>query len=375
MKAELLKKDILKKTIRREWAEENGVRMGFHTIRKGDLTIRLARMWGFCYGVLYAIDDVSAALDRNPGRRVYILGDLIHNPHVNAELERRGAVFIDPREDLDRLEPDAIVVVPAFGAPRDVLDRIGRSRLLSVNTTCPEVKTVEEEVSQFGAEGFTAVIHGKSEHQETIATSSFAERHLVIRDKQEAEAACRFIRGEATRDEFLDRFRHAVSPGFDPGRDLRRIGMANQTTMLMNESLEIFGMFREAVRARDGHEGNFRAIRTICSATQDRQDAIAELAKSEPVTLFLDVGGHRSSNTRNLAITARQNSPGAAVYHIERADDFTPERIRYLPTDGRQAVTQEGWLPPGKVTVGITAGASTPHSELEEVIQKLLSFY
>ncbi len=375
MKADLLKKDILKKAIRREWIEEGGLRTGFHKIQKGALTLRLANVWGFCYGVLYAIEAVSETLDKFTGRKVYVLGDLIHNPHVNGELQKRGAIFIDP-DEIDHVEPDAVVVVPAFGTRKDIFQKIRAKQMVTIDTTCPEVKTVEEEVSRFNAVGFTAVIHGKFEHQESIATSSFAKHYLIIRDKAESEKVCRFIRGQESRVSLIDAFARASSKGFDPEIHLKRIGMANQTTMLMNESMQIFEMFREAVRDRDGHTENFSAMKTICSATQDRQDAVSTLAKSEPIDLFIDVGGHSSSNTRNLAITAHQNS-GVPVYHIERADSFTRDSITYLPIDQANPVTKPQWLPGGgrAVTVGLTAGASTPHSELELVIQKLLSFY
>lgn len=373
MKADLLKKDILKKAIRREWIDEDGLGTGFHKIQKGNLTLRLANVWGFCYGVLYAIEAVSETLDKFAGRKVYVLGDLIHNPHVNGELQKRGAIFIDP-DEIEHVEPDAVVVVPAFGTRKDIFQKIRAKQRVTIDTTCPEVKTVEEEVSRFNADGFTAVIHGKFEHQESIATSSFAKHYLIIRDKAEAEIVCRFIRGRESREAILATFARASSKGFDPDIHLKRIGMANQTTMLMNDSMQIFEMFREAVRDRDGHTENFSAMKTICSATQDRQDAVSTLAKSEPIDLFIDVGGHSSSNTRNLAITAWQNS-GVPVYHIERADSFTRDSITYLPIDQAAPAKKTGWIPAGAVTIGLTAGASTPHSELELVIQKLLSFY
>ena len=373
MKADLLKKDILKKSTRRDWTEENGVRMGFHRIEKGGLTLRLANVWGFCYGVLYAIEAVNETLDKYAGARIYVLGDLIHNPHVNGELQKRGAVFIDP-DEIDRVESDAVVVVPAFGTRKDIFQKIRDRKWVAVDTTCPEVKTVEEEVSRFNEEGFTAVIHGKFEHQESIATSSFANHYLIIRNLDEAAFVCRYLLGGETREVFMTRFSKATSAGFDPAVHLRRIGMANQTTMLMNESMEVFEMFRKAIFERDGHTGNFRAMKTICSATQDRQDAVSALARNEPIDLFVDVGGHSSSNTRNLAITAHQNG-GKPVYHIERANDLSADSITYLPIDQNKPATQRNWLPAGRVTIGLTAGASTPHSELELVIQKLLSFY
>ncbi|OGH55800.1 MAG: 4-hydroxy-3-methylbut-2-enyl diphosphate reductase [Candidatus Lindowbacteria bacterium RIFCSPLOWO2_12_FULL_62_27] len=373
MKQELLRKDILKKATRRDWTEENGVRMGFHLIEKNGLTMRLAGVWGFCYGVLYAIEAVYDTLQKYSDKKIYVLGDLIHNPHVNTELQKRGAVFLDP-DEIDRIEPDAVVVVPAFGTRKDIFQKIRDRHFVSVDTTCPEVRTVEEEVTEFSRSGFTAVIHGKVEHQESIATSSFADHYLIIRDTVEAAQVCRFLRGQESRESILHTFARAHSPGFDPDLHLRRIGMANQTTMLMNESLEIFEMFREAISARDGDTRNFHAMKTICSATQDRQDAVGRLARQERMDLFIDVGGHASSNTRNLAITAHKTC-GVPVYHIERADCFDRNAITYLPTDQPRPVTQRNWLPAPPVSVGLTAGASTPHSELEEVIQKLLSFF
>ncbi len=373
MKTDLLKKDILKKAMRKDWTDENGARMGFNQIKKGPLTLRLANVWGFCYGVLYAIEAVDKTLEKYKDQKVYVLGDLIHNPHVNAELQKRGAIFIDP-DQIDRVEPDAVVVVPAFGTRKDISRKIADKNWVVVDTTCPEVRTVEDEVRQFSRDGFTAVIHGKWEHQESMATSSYARDHLIIRNKPEADVVCRFIRGDESPETILQRFANAISGGFDPDLHLQKIGMANQTTMLMNESLEVFEMFRLAILARDGHTDNFRAMKTICSATQDRQDAVITLTKNEPIDLFIDVGGHRSSNTRNLAITARQNSR-AIVYHIERADQFTKDSITYLPVNQDMLVTTHNWLPKGPVTIGLTAGASTPHSELEWVIQRLLGYY
>jgi len=374
VKEQLLTKDLLRRAKGRTQTREGELVLGNNRLEKGPLTVKLADVWGFCYGVLYAIEAVGEVLEQYPERTVWILGELIHNNHVNHELERLGATIIDPEEVDDRVGPDDIVVVPAFGTREEIFEYLDEENLHTVDTTCPEVRDVEQEVQQFNEMGLTTIIHGKHEHQESIATSSFADRYLIVRDQKEARYVCDYIREGGSREDFLDRFGHACSPDFDPDEDLRHIGLANQTTMLMNESMEIFRAIEDAVEARDGNTKRVHSIDTICSATQDRQDAVQQLTRGEAFDLFLVVGGHTSSNTKNLARTVH-NRGDIPAYHIEDQESFDERTITYLPHDASEPVTVDQWLPDGEITVGVTAGASTPHSDLEAILRRLLSFY
>lgn len=373
VKEELLSKKLLRQAKRNEYTRVEDLVVGHNKLSRGPLTLHLADIWGFCYGVLYAIEEVGEVLENHPEKDVWILGDLIHNPHVNQELQTRGATFID-LDELERIKDGDVVVIPAFGTKKEIFDYLDERDVITVDTTCPEVEAVEHEVLAFNQENHTAVIHGKHEHQESIATSSFADRYLIIRDLEEAQYVCDYIENGGSAAEFLDRFNQACSGDFDPDRDLQQIGLANQTTMLMNESLKIFEMIEQAVENRDGDKQNVKTIDTICSATQDRQDAVQKLTRSNQFDLFLVVGGHTSSNTKNLARTVSQRA-SIPVYHIQDAGSFDRERITFLPLDSRTAETSRNWLPEGECSVGVTAGASTPHSELESVLRKMLSFY
>ncbi len=374
VKEQLLEKTFLGLAKRKEYTRRDGVLLGHNTITKDNLTISLANVWGFCYGVLYAIEAVGDVLENNPNRTVWVLGELIHNNHVNNELRERGANFIQPEEVKEKASPEDVVVVPAFGTKQNIFEYLENQPFETVDTTCPEVRDVEDEVKSFDRSGFTTVIHGKHEHQESVATSSFANAHLIVRNEDEAEVVCDYIRGNGNRANFMEQFAPATSEGFDPEDDLQRIGLANQTTMLMNESVRIFEMIENAVRDRDGQTDNVRTIDTICSATQDRQDAVHSLTENQDFDLFLVVGGHHSSNTKNLARTAESEN-GVPAFHVEDAQSFNRKEIEHLPYDSSTPTTTENWLSEGEVSLGLTAGASTPHSDLEEIVHKLLSFY
>ena len=358
---------------RRQETQRDGAVFGFNRIKKNDLTLRLANIWGFCYGVLYALEEVSRILESYPDRRIWVLGDLIHNPLVNQELQNLGAKFIE-LDEIDRVQPDDLVVIPAFGTKKEILTNLQEREVKLINTTCPEVQTVEERVKEFNQKGYTVIIHGKYSHQETIATCSYADSYLIVRNLEEAQYVCDYILGNGERKEFLSKFKDAIPADFDPDEDLERIGLANQTTMLMNDSLQIFNLFENTIKKRDGNLDNFLSIDTICSATQDRQDAVKNLISENDFDLFIVVGGHNSSNTQNLARTV-ESSADIPVYHIEEPDDFNRQQITFLPPGEKEEQIEQEWLPAGEINLGITAGASTPHSQLESVIKKLLSYY
>jgi 4-hydroxy-3-methylbut-2-enyl diphosphate reductase len=349
------------------------------TYAAGRLTVSLAREFGFCYGVDRAVDYAYQARKRFPDRDVYLTGEIIHNPHVNDQLRDQGIRFLsDPGQSVDTLTPGDVVILPAFGVTIEMLKQLEARGCTLVDTTCGSVLNVWKNVRRYADEGFTSVIHGKYWHEETQATASQAlharnGRYLVVLDRSEARIACDYIRSGGDRVAFLQRFARAVSPGFDPDHDLQRIGCANQTTMLSSESLDIGEMFRTAIVDRYGEgdlERRFRAFDTICSATQDRQDAVIALLAEQPLDLMVVIGGYNSSNTYNLARICAERLP---TYHIaEPAALVSDTEIRHQPVGSKQEAMTHGWLPAaGPVRVGLTSGASTPDNLVDAVIRRL----
>jgi len=364
-----------------------------YTWQEGRLRVRLAREFGFCYGVDRAVDYAYQTRRRFPNRPIYLTGEIIHNPQVNARLRAAGMRFLsDPQEDMSRLGADAVVILPAFGVTIATLTQLQRQGCTVVDTTCGSVLTVWKNVLQYARDGYTAVIHGKLRHEETQATASQVltypdGRSLVVLDREEAGFVCDFIRHGGDDARFSARFAEAMSPGFVPHRDLQHVGLANQTTMLMTESLAIGTMLRQAMLDRYGAPNlatHYRAFDTICSATQDRQDAVVSLLEVADLDLMLVIGGYNSSNTRNLARLTRHRVP---TYHIADATSLISSReLRHRPVDpvdARQTAPStvvpekraENWLPSGRaVTIGLTAGASTPDAIVGEVIGRLATF-
>jgi 4-hydroxy-3-methylbut-2-en-1-yl diphosphate reductase len=353
----------------------------------GRLTVHLAREFGFCYGVDRAVDYAYQARKRFADRPVYLTGEIIHNPHVNDKLRAAGIQFLsDPDANPDALGPDSVVILPAFGVTIAELERFQRQGCTLVDTTCGSVLNVWKNVTRYARDGYTAIIHGKYKHEETRATASQAlevpgGRYLVVLDKAEAARVCEYIRRStasdpARRAEFLQRFGGAISPGFDPDLDLQRIGCANQTTMLSSESLEVGEMFRQAMSERYGEAElgpRFRAFDTICSATQDRQDAVVQLLQTIPLDLMIVVGGYNSSNTCNLA---RICAAAVPTYHVADPSGLVSAiEIKHRPVGGKQEIATRDWLPAsGPVQIGLTSGASTPDNLVEDVVRKLEAF-
>jgi 4-hydroxy-3-methylbut-2-en-1-yl diphosphate reductase len=352
--------------------------------RSGRLTIHLAREFGFCYGVDRAVDYAYQARRRFPDHTVYLTGEIIHNPHVNDQLRAQGIRFLsDPGEPTQPLGPDDVVILPAFGVTIAELEALTRASVTLVDTTCGSVLNVWKNVKRYAREGFTSIIHGKYWHEETRATASQAlevpgGRYLVVLDKNEAAEVCDYMRGAnppdpARREAFLARFAAAISPGFDPDIDLQRVGCANQTTMLSSESVEVGEMFRDAIRARYGEDelnARFRAFDTICSATQDRQDAVIQLLADAPLDLMIVIGGYNSSNTCNLA---RICADKVATYHIADPSGLVSrDQIQHRAVDSKTETVSDGWLPEdGPLSIGLTAGASTPDNLVEQVVRRL----
>jgi 4-hydroxy-3-methylbut-2-enyl diphosphate reductase len=353
-----------------------------YTYTAGRMTLHLAREFGFCYGVDRAVDYAYQARTRFPDRTVFLTGEIIHNPHVNDKLRGLGIRFLsDDGEDIDRLTADNVVILPAFGVTIETLSTLSARGCTLVDTTCGSVLNVWKNVRRYTKDRFTSVIHGKHWHEETQATASQAiqaaeGRYLVVFDKAETALVCDYIRGTGDRAAFLARFRDAISPGFDPDVDLGHIGLANQTTMLMSESLEIGEMFRAAMIERHGEAAlaeRYRAFDTICSATQDRQDAVIRLLEEERLDLMIVIGGYNSSNTCNLAHICAEHVP---TYHIAEPDCLVSrDLVRHKPVGAKTEVDVHAWLAAaGPVRVGLTSGASTPDNLVEQVVQRLDAF-
>ncbi len=347
--------------------------------RTGRLSVHLAREFGFCYGVDRAVDYAYQTRERFPDRSVYLTGEIIHNPHVNDKLRAIGIGFLsDPQCSVDRLGPDDVVILPAFGVTVALLQQLEQRGCTLVDTTCGSVLNVWKNVRRYCDGGFTSIIHGKARHEETQATASqavaYGGRYLVVYDRNETMVVCDYIRSGGDADAFLSRFAAVASAGFHPDRDLRRIGLANQTTMLMSESLEISDLFKTAMCDRYGAGAmpdHFQAFDTICSATQDRQDAVVALLETTPIDLMLVIGGYNSSNTCNLARICAASRP---TFHIADPECLvSADSIRHRPPGvGHPEITSDGWFPKtGPVRVGLTSGASTPDNLVGAAIVRL----
>ncbi|MYH30509.1 MAG: 4-hydroxy-3-methylbut-2-enyl diphosphate reductase [Acidobacteria bacterium] len=348
--------------------------------RSGRLTLHLAREFGFCYGVDRAVDYAYQTRRKFPDRTVFLTGEIIHNPHVNDRLRNAGIRFLsDPGERIEQVTADDIVILPAFGVTIAALEQLVGCGCTLVDTTCGSVLNVWKNVRRYARDGFTAIIHGKVQHEETQATASQVRvasdgRYVVVLDCEEAGVLCEFIRGRIDAGGFLDRLGPGCSPGFDPARDLVRVGLANQTTMLMSESIEVGDLVRGAMLDRYGEAAlprHYRAFDTICSATQDRQDAVVGLLDEQRFDLAIVIGGYNSSNTRNLARICAER---VATYHISDPSCLEPALVRHLPPGGRPGaeIATRDWLPGGApLTVALTAGASTPDNIVGEVVERL----
>ena len=370
---------ILAETYHSQLVED--VKANDYTHRSGRLTVHLAREFGFCYGVDRAVDYAYQTRTRFPDRRVFLTGEIIHNHHVNEKLRGMGVRFLsDAGESIDFLGQNDVVILPAFGVTVQLLQRLDALGCTLVDTTCGSVLNVWKNVKRYAERGFTSVIHGKVWHEETQATASHAAvnggAYLVVFDAEQTEEVCAFIRhgGEATH--FMKRFDGATSTGFDPDRDLQHIGLANQTTMLMSESLAIGDMLKTCMRNRwgaDGLDAHYMAFDTICSATQDRQDAVVALLRDTPIDLMLVIGGYNSSNTVNLVRICAESRP---TFHIADPDCLeSGAAIRHRPVGSKIEVTTRGWLPTsGALRVGLTSGASTPDNLMGATIEKLQGF-
>jgi len=364
----------------------------------GPLRVRLARHFGFCFGVENAIEIAYRALDEHPDKaaagQVFLLSEMIHNPNVNADLVARGVRFLrttagETLVPFEALGPDDLVIIPAFGTTTEIMDELA-ARGVDVeayDTTCPFVVRVWKKSAHIGQKKYTVVVHGKRDHEETRATFSRAAADapvVVVRDMADAEALAAVVEGREGAAFFHARFAGRTTDGFDPVRDLARVGVVNQTTMLATETAAIAERLRLAVVARDGTDAAFADTSdTLCYATKENQDAtvaLIEAGLSVGADLAVVVGGSNSSNTSHLVELCEE--AGVPTYFVESADDLvSPREVRHIDWRTRAERTTRDWLPTGKpaasgpVEVLLTAGASCPDALLDAVVRRLLRWF
>jgi len=348
----------------------------------GHTTIRLAEQFGFCYGVERAIDLAYASRKVFPEQRIFLIGEIIHNPEVNRQLVDMNIVSLPWQElsaDYENLTADDVVIVPAFGAPTHFMDKIDEKGCNIVDTTCGDVMKVWRRVRSYAKDGITSIIHGKAGHEETRATASRAMgedgtgHYLIILTLDDTDYVCRYINGQGQRGEFLEKFADAISPGFDPDLHLAHVGVANQTTMLKSETEEIQRRIREAITQRDGNAERFVMFDTICGATQERQDALFDMLR-KPMDVLFVVGGYNSSNTTHLVEIGEQSLP---TFFIRNAECLASlEQIIHYDLHKKQEISSQYpqfLLGDQPAVIGITAGASCPNNLIEDTIVKVFA--
>ena len=352
------------------------IRDNNYRLERGAVTILLAQAFGFCWGVERAVAIAYETRQHFPSERIWITNEIIHNPSVNQHLRDMEVGFIaveKGQKDFSVVDSGDVVILPAFGASVQEMQLLNDKGCKIVDTTCPWVSKVWNTVEKHKKKDYTSIIHGQYKHEETVATSSFADKYLIVLNWQEAEYVSNYILHGGDRAEFLAKFSKAYSAGFDPDRDLERVGIANQTTMLKTETENIGKLFERTMMRKFGPENlneHFQSFNTICDATQERQDAMLSLVE-EKLDLMLVIGGFNSSNTTHLQEIAIDKT--VPSYHIDCAERILPgNRIEHKPLRGDLVVT-EGWLPDGKIVVGVTSGASTPDKAVEDAIDRILA--
>ena len=352
------------------------IRDNNYRLQRGAVTIRLAQAFGFCWGVERAVAIAYETRQHFPSERIWITNEIIHNPSVNQHLRDMEVGFIAVEKglkDFSVVDSGDVVILPAFGASIQEMQLLNDKGCKIVDTTCPWVSKVWNTVEKHKKRDYTSIIHGQYKHEETVATSSFADKYLIVLNLHEAEYVSNYILHGGDRAEFLAKFNKAYSAGFDPDVDLESVGIANQTTMLKTETENIGKLFEKTMMRKFGPENlneHFLSFNTICDATQERQDAMLSLVE-EKLDLMLVIGGFNSSNTTHLQEIAIDRT--IPSYHIDCAERILPgNRIEHKPL-GADLVVAENWLPDGNIVVGVTSGASTPDKVVEDAIDRILA--
>lgn len=343
----------------------------------GEVTVKLAESYGFCWGVERAVQIAYEARKQFPEEKIWITNEIIHNPTVNKRLEEMEVELLPVENEVknfDVVDKGDVVILPAFGAAVQEMRTLNEKQVQIVDTTCPWVSKVWNTVENHKKTTCTSVIHGKYAHEETVATASFAGKYIIVKNIKEATYACDYILGgkldgsSGSKEEFFEKFKYALSPGFDPDVDLLKVGIANQTTMLKGETEEIGKLFEKTMMTKYGIQNindHFMSFNTICDATQERQDAMYDLVKQK-VDLILVVGGWNSSNTSHLQEIAELS--GIPSYWIDSEKRIGPGNKIAFKLNHGEYVEKENWLPAGPITIGITSGASTPDKVVEDVL-------
>jgi 4-hydroxy-3-methylbut-2-en-1-yl diphosphate reductase len=347
-----------------------------YTLKRGNVTIRLAQAFGFCWGVERAVAMAYETRRHFPTEQIWITNEIIHNPSVNQRLREMHVQFIPMvagDKDFSVVGSGDVVILPAFGASVQEMQILNEKNCKIVDTTCPWVSKVWNTVEKHKKGDYTSIIHGKYAHEETIATSSFAGKYLIVLNMKQAEYVANYILNGGDKNEFMAKFSNSFSAGFDPEIDLERVGIANQTTMLKGETEEIGKLFERTMIKKYGPQNlnqHFQSFNTICDATQERQDAMFELVE-EKADLMVVIGGFNSSNTTHLQEIAVEHQ--LPSYHIDCVERIkSKDVIEHQQLDG-ELVTTEKWLPDGDIVVGITSGASTPDKVVEDVINRIFT--
>ncbi|KAK9798521.1 hypothetical protein WJX73_007026 [Symbiochloris irregularis] len=347
-----------------------------------NLTIKLADAYGYCWGVERAVQMAYEARQRYPEQRIHVTNEIIHNPAVNQRLKEMDINIIETGKegkDFSAVKSEDVVILPAFGASVSEMRMMNDMRVQIVDTTCPWVSKVWNAVDNQARKQHTSVIHGKYSHEETVATASFAATYLIVRDLEQTQYLCDYILNGGNKQHFLDTFENAMSEGFDPEQDLERVGLANQTTMLRNETMQIGKLLEKTMMKRYGPENlkeHYMVLDTICDATQERQDAVTKLAnvdkmvEATPPDMMLVVGGFNSSNTSHLQEIPENAGLPSFWVNAAACVDADANSIQHKLAHG-ELVTTQPWLPDGPLTIGVTSGASTPDSAVEQVLDKV----
>jgi 4-hydroxy-3-methylbut-2-enyl diphosphate reductase len=352
----------------------------------GPVQFILPRHFGFCYGVENAIEISYKAIKENPGKRIFLLSQMIHNPAVNDDLQSHGIEFILDTEGnqllpWDTITANDVVITPAFGTTIEIENLLASKGVHTetYNTTCPFVEKVWKRSSEIGTKGFTIIIHGKYKHEETRATFSHSYQNapsIIVRDMRESELLAQFIRKERPLEEFSVVFANKYSAGFDPEKDLEKVGVVNQTTMLATETQAIADYFRGIMQEKfgDNYKDHFADTRdTLCYATNDNQQSTLEVLKHD-ADLAIVVGGYNSSNTAQLVTILAEKMP---VYFIRDADEIMDaQTIHHFDYSNQQLLISQNWLPNHeKVRIVLTSGASCPDAVVEAVLEKIAAFF